>query len=165
MQELSQVEREKLSTFNRSVYEAIKRELEAQRGISVDMSRTRFCRYEFENPELGSSVVCEIRRTNTSLMDLNLGFGDWEPGASAGPPAHAGIWELDLVSCLDQTDFNNRVLALLRDWLEGRLTLITKYAGKKPYHWTLMRGEEALGCTGRLIVLSFAKRRTESQHT
>lgn len=167
MQGLSEAEQEKLSAFNRSVYDAIKEELEAHEGRSVDLSRTRFWLFEYMKPELGCGVVCEIRRTSASLMDLNVGFGDWEPGAAAGPPAHADTWELDLGECLDQTDFNNRLRAFLRDWLEGRLTLITKYAGKKPYLRTLMRGDEVLGCTQFWIFpfLFFAKRRTVSQHT
>ena len=166
MQGLSEAEREKLSAFNRSVYEAIKEELEAPRSMSVDLSRTRFRLSEYMKPELGCGVICEVRRTDPSLLDLNIGFGDWGPGAGAGPPSpSADLWELDLAECDDQSDYNNRVRALLRDWLEGRLTFLTKYAGKKPYHWTLMRGEEVLGYTGRLIVPSFAKRRTVSQHT
>ena len=166
MQELSQVEREKLSPFNRSVCDAIKEELEGPEGTSVDLSRTRFRLSEYMKPELGCGVICEVRRTDPSLLDLNIGFGDWGPGAGAGPPSPAvAPWELDLASCLDQTDFNNRLRAFLRDWLQGRLTLLTRYAGKKPYLWTLMRGDEVLGIRHLWIFPFFAKRRTERQHT
>ncbi|MCZ6612374.1 MAG: hypothetical protein O6941_07040, partial [Planctomycetota bacterium] len=166
VQELSQVEREKLSPFNRSVCDAIKEELDAQRGTSVDLSRTRFRLSEYMKPEFGCGVISEIRRTDPSLLDLNIGFGDWGPGADAGPTSPIlGIWKLDLDECLDQTDFNNRLRAFLRDWLEGRLTLITKYAGKKSYLWTLMRGNEVLGIRHLWIYPFFAKRRTVSQHT
>ena len=166
MQGLSEAEREKLSAFNRSVYEAIEEELDAQRGTSVDLSRTRFRLSEYMKPELGCGVICEVRRTDPSLLDLIIGFGDWEPGADAGPlsPA-AAFWKLNLDDCHDQNDFDNRLRAFLRDWLEGRLTFTTKYAGKKPYRWTLMRGDEVLGYHFHWIFPSFAKRRTVSQHT
>ena len=182
MEELAPDKKNGLTPFERSIYETIKEEVELHEGRSVDPTRSRFLLYnppKFIRLGTGETVVCEIRRTHASLLDLDFVFTELGPRIDAGPPPAViperwkleyRIWEIPSPWPAEpeevQDQVNEWIRDFLRDWLEGHLTFITTYAGSKAFHWILKRGEVILGQKRRRLFFSyFAERRTVSQHT
>ena len=176
MQDLTDTEKEELESFDRLVCQLIKEELRPHEGRTVDPSRTRLL-LSHAAKVCGvpvPAVVCEIRRSDPSLMDLNVIFREHGPRLDAGPPPSVipeswdleyRIWEPYWKDYPDLTTYADQLRPFLRDWLEGRLTLTTTYAGQKPYRWILKRGDEVLGKKTLRFFSYFAKRRTVTQHT
>ena len=172
-QELLPDQRYSISTFERMIYEMIKEGLRPYEGRSVDSSRTRFLLLPSRKNE-PTLIICEVRRVDPSLLDLDIVFGEAGPRLDAGPPPSVipesweleyRIWEPYWLDYPDLKTYADQLRPFLRDWLEGRLTLVTTYIGNKAYSWVLKRGEEVLGKKRLRIYPYFAKRRTESQHT
>ena len=177
MQDLTETEKEELESFERLVCQLIKEELQPHEGRTVDPSRTRFLLTD-SAARVGSvpisTVVCEIRRSDRSLLDLNVVFRGTGPRLDAGPPPSVipeswefeyRIWEPYWLDYPDMKTYADQLRPFLRDWMEGRLTLTTTYAGQKPYRWTLKRGDEVLGKKRLRLFPYFAKRRTVTQCT
>ncbi|MCH8342429.1 MAG: hypothetical protein IH983_00390 [Planctomycetes bacterium] len=173
VQELLADEKYSISTFERLVYEMIKEELQPYEGRSVDSSRTRFLLIP-SRKSVPTRIICEVRRVDPSLLDLDIVFGETGPRLDAGPPPSVipeswvleyRIWEPYWLDYPDPKTYADQLRPFLRDWFEGRLTLVTTYAGTKAYSWILKRGEEVLGKKRLRIFPYFAKRRTVSQHT
>ncbi|MCZ6543663.1 MAG: hypothetical protein O6768_08360 [Planctomycetota bacterium] len=176
MQELSDADKEELESLERLVYQTIKEELHSHEGGTVDPLRTRFLLHKarqkvFYRP---TQVVCEIRRSDPALLDLDVLFSGSGPRLDAGPPPSVipesweleyRIWEPRWRDYPNLKTYVDQLRPFLRDWLEGRLTLVTTYAGNKAYSWTLKRGEVVLGKKRVRVFPHFAKRRTVSQHT
>ena len=176
MHDLTDTDKEEVGSFERLVCQLIKEELQPHEGRTVDPSRTRFLLSYVAT--VGSvpisTVVCEIQRSDPSLMDLNVVFRGTGPRLDAGPPPSVipesweleyRIWEPYWEDYPDMKTYADQLRPFLRDWLEGRLTLTTTYAGKKPYRWILKRGDEVLGKKTLRFFSYFAKRRTVTQHT
>lgn len=180
MQELSDQGIQELDEWERYVCLLIKQVLHGH--DTVDNSRTRFLRYDlprywyggFFRPRrvsTGTTVVCEIRRTDRSLLDLDIVFSECGPRLDAGPPPDVvperweleyRLWEPDLA---DFVVYFNQVQPFLRDWLDGRLTLTTKYFRKEPYCWILRRDKEVIGKRCDRFLRLAGERRIVTQHT
>ena len=154
---------------------------------TVDQSRTRFLRYDFPKyvigkifrPKffIGETFVYEIRRNDSSKLDLDVLFCDLDPALAAGPPfdgppepGHISyqLWEPSLCDDLGDPDLKkhfDQLRPFLRDWLSGRLTVTTIYVDDVPYRLILKRGDEVIGERPDRRIRLFDKRREVTRHT
>ena len=153
---------------------------------TVDQSRTRFLRYDYPKYQygkifrpkffIGETFVCEIRRNDSSKLDLDVLWIDLDPIIAAGPPfegppepSHIS-WQLWVPYYMGETDIREHMDLLrpfLRDWLSGRLTVTTRYVDDVPCHLILKRGEEVIGerCDRRKRLFDKRREVTRTRHT
>ena len=168
MQDLSSTERRSLGPFSRRVYESLKHELSVHEGRSVDAARTRFWIDHDPHPDYADSMHCDIRRTDPSSLDFAVGvFEDAHPYVGLGnlPTENWSLEDLDLDDFANEDELIERLIGLVRDWLGGRMQVVTKYAGNVPCHWIVKCGDEILAEGRRFIYPYWAKKRTVVQHS
>ena len=111
---------------------------------------------------------CDIRRTDPSSLDFAVGvYEDAHPYVGLGNLAteNWSLENLDLDDFANEDELIERLIGLLRDWLEGRMQVVTEYAGNVPCHWIVTCGDEILAESRRFIYPYWAKKRTVVQHS
>lgn len=103
------------------------------------------------------TFVYEIRRNDSSKLDLDVLFCDYDPALAAGPPFDGPpepghicyqLWEPPLRDGPGEPDLKehfDQLRPFLRDWLSGRLAVTTRYVDDVPCHLILKRGDEVIG--------------------
>ena len=152
---------------------------------TVDQSRTRFLRYDtpkyfkaglFRSKFIftGETFVCEIRRNDSSKLDLDILWVDLDQIITAGPPFEGPpepghlcyqLWEPYYMGDTDIKEHMDLLRPFLRDWLSGRLTVTTIYVDDVPYRLILKRGDEVIGERPDRRIRLFDKRREVTRHT
>ncbi len=170
MQDLSSTEKRTLDPFSRRVYEAVRTELAGHEGRSVDASRSKFWIHHDPDPFFGDAVIGEIRRTDPSSLDFRVTICESYEGSPSVLlillPDDDWAWELlQLDDFANEDELIERLIRLVRDWLGGRMQVVTKYAGNVPCHWIVKCGDEILA-EGRCFIYPYwRKKRTVVQHS
>ena len=151
---------------------------------TVDQSRTRFLRYNYPvyvstktfNRKLfiEEAFVCEIRRNDSSKLDLDVLFHELDPMIAAGPPfeepfdpshPYGQLWEPYYMGDTDLKEHMDLLRPFLRDWLSGRFTVTTRFVDDVPCRLILKRGDEVIGVRRDRKIRFFDKSRDVTQQT